>query len=127
MQVTLPVLNASMEPSSPDGSAADHLDLAVVGRHQLGVATPTRARPGSRRPASVRIGMFSRLGSVEESRPVAASSGPNVNIGSGRRRHTAQTTVTVTRHRSDVAVGEQMLQRMPRLHQEQRLQRVDPW
>jgi hypothetical protein len=49
-----------------------HLDLAVVRRHERLEPGPTTNISRIRPPSSVRIGTFCRLGSVEESRPVAA-------------------------------------------------------
>lgn len=48
-----------------------HLDLAVVGE-SAARRNVTQKVSRIRRPASVRTGMFCRLGSVDDSRPVAA-------------------------------------------------------
>ena len=46
------------------------LDLAVVGRDQLVARRRRRRRVRILRPSSVRIGMFCRFGSDDDSRPV---------------------------------------------------------
>lgn len=49
------------------------LDLGVVGREEAPAGSGTKASR-IRRPSSVRMGMFWRLGEAEESRPVAVTS-----------------------------------------------------
>ena len=102
-----------------------HLDLAVVGGHQLGVAR-RRRRSASRirRPASVRIGMFCRFGSVDDSRPVAAMVWLNVvwMRPSAATDFSSPSTVTLSRVASRWA-SRCSQERVPGLV-EQRLQRV---
>ena len=49
------------------------LDLAVVGRDELVPGSARRRRVRILRPSSVRIGMFCRFGSDEDSRPVVVA------------------------------------------------------
>ena len=58
------------------------LDLRVVGRQQHVPGSATKARR-ILRPSSVRIGMFCRLGSVEDSRPVDGRRHARTRCGRG--------------------------------------------
>ena len=75
-----PELNASISACVPGQVGHDpHLDLAVVGGQQrLEARADDERLAGSARPSAVRIGMFCRLGSVDDSRPVAATIWLNV-------------------------------------------------
>ena len=73
--MSVPDSNADRSPSSPDRCARIRLDLRVVRHEQRLVLRPRDERAADLPAELARIGMFCRLGFVEDRRPVAAPSG----------------------------------------------------
>ncbi|CKR68245.1 Uncharacterised protein [Mycobacterium tuberculosis] len=101
-----------------------HLDLAVVGRHQLGVAVPDHERVPD---PPARVGADRDVLQVGFGRGEPAGRGDRLverGVDAAVGGHRLEQPVDGDLEPGDVAVGEQMLQkRMPGLV-EQRLQRV---